>query len=289
MADIKDEEHLDNPINNPSENPPDEIISTNDPETINSNQESENMEVHHHTHDPATPHHKKNWNSYFWEFLMLFLAVFCGFLAENIREHKIEQERAKKLATSLYNDFITDRDNINGIINARNDWNKTLDTLMLELEKPLSIQNDSLILFIAGKQLSQRTYFLPAKGTYEQIKESGYLRYFNQDIGFNLVKYEKYLNLLTMKLEIENKFVLENILPFTIKNLNQKFLRTTNWNSFDSTKEILFTNNLVFQNVLYGQTLFLQQRSINYTKTLRDLDSLSGICINLLKEEYHLK
>lgn len=44
------------------------------------------MEVHHHPHDPAAPHHKKNWKSYFWEFLMLFLAVFCGFLAENQRE-----------------------------------------------------------------------------------------------------------------------------------------------------------------------------------------------------------
>jgi hypothetical protein len=41
----------------------------------------QNMEVHHHAHNPAEPHHKKNWKAYFWEFLMLFLAVFCGFLA----------------------------------------------------------------------------------------------------------------------------------------------------------------------------------------------------------------
>lgn len=39
---------------------------------------------------------KKNWKSYFKEFFMLFLAVFCGFLAENYRENlttrKIEKE-----------------------------------------------------------------------------------------------------------------------------------------------------------------------------------------------------
>lgn len=40
---------------------------------------NDNMEVHHHTH-PS--HGKKTWKEYFWEFLMLFLAVFCGFLAE---------------------------------------------------------------------------------------------------------------------------------------------------------------------------------------------------------------
>ncbi|MEJ7674922.1 MAG: hypothetical protein WKF59_20040 [Chitinophagaceae bacterium] len=36
---------------------------------------------------------KKTWKSYFWEFLMLFLAVFCGFLAEYQLEHKIEKDR----------------------------------------------------------------------------------------------------------------------------------------------------------------------------------------------------
>jgi hypothetical protein len=45
------------------------------------------MEVHHHAHPSP-----KKWTHYFWEFLMLFLAVFCGFLAENLREHKVERE-----------------------------------------------------------------------------------------------------------------------------------------------------------------------------------------------------
>ena len=34
------------------------------------------MEVHAHSHTPQ----KEKWTHYFWEFLMLFLAVFCGFL-----------------------------------------------------------------------------------------------------------------------------------------------------------------------------------------------------------------
>ena len=61
----------------------------------------QDMEVHHHAHDPAAPHHKKNWKSYFWEFLMLFLAVFCGFLAEYQLEHKIERDREKNLYKHL--------------------------------------------------------------------------------------------------------------------------------------------------------------------------------------------
>lgn len=36
--------------------------------------------------------HKKGWTEYFFEFFMLFLAVFLGSLAENIREHNVENE-----------------------------------------------------------------------------------------------------------------------------------------------------------------------------------------------------
>ena len=48
------------------------------------------MEVHHHSHTAC-----KKIAHYIWEFLMLFLAVFCGFLAENQREHMIEHRREK--------------------------------------------------------------------------------------------------------------------------------------------------------------------------------------------------
>jgi len=45
------------------------------------------MEVHTHTHTA-----RKKWTHYLWEFLMLFLAVFAGFLAEDQREHIVEHQ-----------------------------------------------------------------------------------------------------------------------------------------------------------------------------------------------------
>ena len=61
------------------------------------------MEVHHHAHTA-----RKRWTHYLWEFLMLFLAVFCGFLAENQREHFVENHRAKDYAKGLINDLKDD-------------------------------------------------------------------------------------------------------------------------------------------------------------------------------------
>ena len=109
MANNTDEEHLDTPTNNQSKSPPDEILPTNGSETVNSNQVTENMEVHHHTH---ANHGKKTWKNYFWEFLMLFLAVFCGFLAEWELEHIIEHSREKEFMESMVIDIKTDSSNL---------------------------------------------------------------------------------------------------------------------------------------------------------------------------------
>ena len=63
------------------------------------------MEVHHHHHE--SPEHKK-WHHYFWEFFMLFLAVFCGFIAENFREHIVDHQKEKQFMRSLVENLATD-------------------------------------------------------------------------------------------------------------------------------------------------------------------------------------
>jgi hypothetical protein len=50
------------------------------------------MEVHHH---PNLLHEKKPWKEYLLEGMMIFLAVFMGFIAENVREHIVEKNRVK--------------------------------------------------------------------------------------------------------------------------------------------------------------------------------------------------
>ena len=61
------------------------------------------MEVHAHAHTPG-----KKWTHYFWEFFMLFLAVFCGFLAENEREHLVEHKQEKQYMKLMLEDVKTD-------------------------------------------------------------------------------------------------------------------------------------------------------------------------------------
>src|SRR5216117_3676300 len=101
------------------------------------------MEVHAHTHtsdpDPSTSsghRGRKKWTHYLWEFLMLFLAVFCGFLAENLREHRIEKDREKQYIQSLMNDLKTDVINIETVQKQNLLAKNVGDSLFLLLTSP---------------------------------------------------------------------------------------------------------------------------------------------------------
>ena len=80
------------------------MIEAYEPSTI-MNEPSTIMELHKHPHHVS---HKKKWGEYLLEFFMLFLAVFLGFVAENIREHVVENDRAKEFSKSLLQDLQND-------------------------------------------------------------------------------------------------------------------------------------------------------------------------------------
>ncbi len=82
------------------------------------------MEVHAHAHTP-----RKKWIHYFWEFVMLFLAVFCGFLAEYQLEHTIEHQREKQYAKELYAELFADSVAVSDKIKLRLDKEKDMDYL----------------------------------------------------------------------------------------------------------------------------------------------------------------
>ena len=99
------------PLNHPSTDEP--ILSSEIIPKLEQASTLENMEVHHHSHES---HGKKNWKSYFWEFLMLFLAVLCGFFAEYQLEHKIERDRARQFLQSMLVDVRTNIKNLDSLL-----------------------------------------------------------------------------------------------------------------------------------------------------------------------------
>ena len=174
MADYTEEEPLENKINAEFENPSSEIISANDTDKIIQNQETENMEVHKHPHHVM---HKKKWLEYLLEFFMLFLAVFLGFIAENIREHTVEKGRAKEYAQSLYKDLQNDTADIIKAALYENRIVNFIDSLAnLVSSSDLSQKGGQLYYYM---RLASFAYDVDwNKATLSQLINSGNLRYF---------------------------------------------------------------------------------------------------------------
>ena len=127
------------------------------------------MEVHAHSHTA-----RKKWTHYLWEFLMLFLAVFCGFLAENQREHMIEHQREKKYITSLIKDIELDIISFNHSSGVRKKYIIYYDSLVYLLKNYQdSYLND---IYFYARHAGRKTDFDYHNRTIQQLKSSGNLR-----------------------------------------------------------------------------------------------------------------
>src|SRR5688500_18636213 len=134
------------------------------------------MEVHHHSHTPGSHHGlRKKWTHYFWEFLMLFLAVFCGFLAEYKLEHVIENQREKKYIGSFIEDLKADTMKINQVLHESIEQRKGFDSLMGALKDPDFVNNPDKF-----EKHSFNVFLLPSFNqtdrTLQQLKNAGGLR-----------------------------------------------------------------------------------------------------------------
>jgi len=136
------------------------------------------MEVHAHTHTA-----RKKWTHYFWEFIMLFLAVFCGFLAENQREHIVEHKRANEYAKSLLNDLREDTSELRRGIHQTKFIMSSIDSLV-SIASSMKINETVPGIFYYYSKFTFNGFRIDwSKSTIDQLIQSGNLRYFrNKDL-----------------------------------------------------------------------------------------------------------
>lgn len=118
---------------------------------------------------------KHGWVNYVLEFLMLFMAVFLGFVAENIRESSGERETEKQYIVSLLNDLTTDVHNIDAVQARNHEAKQTGDSLFLLLTLPDFSKHTNAIYYL-GRTYSSRSYFNLTDGTLKQLNNAGGLR-----------------------------------------------------------------------------------------------------------------
>lgn len=163
------------------------------------------MEVHHHSN-----HGKKKWTDYFWEFLMLFLAVFAGFLAENQREHFVEHQREKQYMRSMLQDLQTDLKNIALSQTEKERMVQFADSLTQLYIDGSYKENTSSFYYYARNFSTYQNLFIMTDGTLTQLKNSGGLRLIRKsEIVDSLQAYDNMSNQFRLSQEREDRYLVE--------------------------------------------------------------------------------
>jgi hypothetical protein len=244
------------------------------------------MEVHAHTHSE-----RKRFTHYLWEFLMLFLAVFCGFLAENQREYMVEKKREKEYIISFIEDLKTDTAAIRRVLSDYKRRAERLDSLMLLLESK-KIKGYENQLYYFSRVLQRSAVFRSNDRTISQLKNSGSFRLIrNKQAVDSIILYDKMLEsyLGNQEGESEERKDLKPVLskmfsPFVFdKMIEDGRIKRPIDNPPLSSYDPKLQQELAYSvHQLKGSLQIL-------TSVLENLNAKAINIIAFLKKEYHLK
>jgi hypothetical protein len=249
------------------------------------------MEVHHHSHTS-----RKKWTHYFWEFLMLFLAVFCGFLAENQREHYIEKQRAKTYAASLYEEMKKDTARLNYVTQNNNAIAGQLDTFCMLMKENNRQPITTGMLYFYANSVTKVEYFSSNNATIEQLKGSGNLRIMGNKLAYKISEYDKMIR------ELEKEYDLSKVEFAKMEDLHFKvidvyFAEKMFGNRQDLPRDSVFkVNNLAINKdpeltKAYIGWLKFEANIYRYQvhRYFSSLKDSATELLALLQKEYHVK
>ncbi|MBK7679900.1 MAG: hypothetical protein IPJ29_10945 [Chitinophagaceae bacterium] len=266
----------------------------------------EDMEVHHHSHNS---HGKKNWKSYFWEFLMLFLAVFCGFLAEYQLEHKIEKERARKYMYDMVENLKYDTIRYNRNLVNNETIGKQLDSFRAAISVAIKGQINGNRLYELWLKCSSFNSVVFNRTAITQLKNSGSFRLIKNDILSSSIsdyyerkitaceEQEEQLRRSNERLSISSARFF-NYEPFdqllsketTFKELTPDSIIKNNYQIFNSNPALtLLNSNPADLKLLYNDVAIKENEMKAYNAYLRWAKETAIALMQEIDKEYHFK
>jgi hypothetical protein len=148
------------------------------------------MEVHHH---PDVHHKRKKFKEYFFEFIMIFLAVTLGFFAEGLREHIGDRTKEKEYMTSLVQELKYDTLHYNKVLHAIGGLQPQLDSLYKNVKE--AARYNYIVQSKWNYSMNQfNIEYRPGLPTIHQLQSSGNLRLIGSRIVVNkILEYEAYV------------------------------------------------------------------------------------------------
>ncbi|HSU29248.1 MAG TPA: hypothetical protein VLJ68_12765 [Chitinophagaceae bacterium] len=244
------------------------------------------MEVHSHTHTP-----RKKWTHYFWEFIMLFLAVFCGFLAENFREHQVEHQREKQYIRSLIQDIKTDTSNIN-------EWSEWYIKIQKACNTVLD-KFDTVQHHFSGSAMTNFFYildgfpdFIYTDRTMQQLKNAGGLRLIRKSVAVDsIIAYDQAVRDLLIE-ETGVSLYYDELHKISVRMLSYQkivshFGKLRSPGLKKEEQNYWFTQDPGMFEQLYNWFYKYRLTVNGFNRYLLQLKGRGGRLMNFLKEKYH--
>jgi hypothetical protein len=243
------------------------------------------MEVHHHGH----VHEQKKWKEYVFQFFMLFLAVFCGFLAEYQLEQTIERHRESEYIASYINDLKLDTAQIQ--MRSRNIANtaRGIDSLLTASKDLDDIHSVRLFCYYYIKYVPTSILLVPNDGTIQQLKNAGGLRLIkNKQAVDSIMLYDSY----NKGLEGQGSRYRDNV----IKGLDASDF-VFDWRTFDGvdptsllTSETVSLASPTREQLQYFLNRVIKQKGVSliYKRYLDDQYRRASRILPFLQKQYKL-
>lgn len=244
------------------------------------------MEVHAHTHTP-----RKKWYHYFWEFIMLFLAVTLGFFVENQREHFIEHKRERVYIHSIAEDMQQDIYQLDSILTSRKRLDNLMDSLLYLLNYTDPRQHGNEIYYYI-RSIPRTFRFYTNDRTISQLKNAGNWRLIrNQKVSETLAAYDNLVRTLTVYIE-EREESLVLILYQSIDKMfdNRVFEKMISGLSFirPADNPQMLSYDKIEINELCNRIHFRKNSNLYFMVVAERLLKEARNTLALLETEYHL-
>ena len=221
---------------------------------------------------------------------MLFLAVFCGFLAENQREHMIEHKREKQFVKSLINDLRLDIAWLDTVTNSAKSRIQNIDSII-----SIMAQMDNDEIPAKGYQYIRRAsvqiMFFDHDGTITQLKSSGGMRLIrNRTAVDSMENYSRLLRRLEVRRDITNElthdFTVVANKTITGKDLLRAVYDSVFFGAKNTGQSIKLNDGYI--NELINQSISLRLRAVGDIAANLLTKTTAINLIDFLRKEYHL-
>ncbi len=211
-----------------------------------------------------------------------------GFFSENIRENIVEHNRAQVLAQSLFEDIKKDTAALHTVIDFSYKKESAADSTLILLHLKPDEWNDTVI--YRGLLTIATIYpFNATQGTYDQIKGSGTLSYFDQSLVNQMNAYDVQVKKTAFRDNLESQHLIDYVLPFNQNTINNEVLYDLRFKlpitheMYINTNDKLTIKKLI--NLIVDIKIVRQRSLIEYEQQLK----IAGILINALQKKYQLE